>query len=628
MKETATGSPGKIGQLKRTIVTPIFIVTVLGFSFSWMLYLTSSRRAVEDVVQRLVAVVSERIAARTEHILGTARSMALTEAGYLRTLADPAGSLSALRRSFHHQIGSFREIGIVSAGFETGDYAEAQRLEDGTIRTGLAGKSTRGALELWNADANGYPLTPALSRPDYDPRKRPWYLAAVERGEAGWSAIYSYVSNGDLAISASVPFYADDRALQGVCSVTVDLGGLGDSLAAFPEARYGVIGIVDAEGRLIAASNGSPISNPADGSRYEASTSPDPSIARSAKLLLGGTARTDFMQVMEDDWVGTAWRLDTKLYPDWRVFILVDKTAFLQTLAATDKGTALILFLTLAATLAIGWVTVDRITAPLRRLRSAVRALEPGGNEAGYADVIAELATRKDEIGGLAEAFSDMGKRLDGSFASLNASIAEKEVLLREVHHRVKNNLQIIASILNLQASEMEDDRVIAAFEVCQERIQAMAYVHEDIYQSGSFSEIEMQSYFGKICDSVRWAKSFGTEGIEMDVNAAGISLSLDKSIPCGLIVNELVMNSIRHAFPGGRRGRILVCMERDGGDLVLTVSDDGIGKLNALADRGNEPAGIGSHLVESLVAQLRGRMPEPDAACGTGTCVVIRFPA
>ena len=141
----------------------------------------------------------------------------------------------------------------------------------------------------------------------------------------------------------------------------------------------------------------------------------------------------------------------------------------------------------------------------------------------------------------------------------LRASLAEKEVLLKEVHHRVKNNLQIISSLLTLQARETTDADAHRMFEECQGRIRSMALIHEQLYQSGELARIDFCEYARRLCahlvDSV--GALDGRVALRIDVTAAPLPLNL--AIPCGMILNELVSNALKHAFPGGRRGQIVV---------------------------------------------------------------------
>ena len=205
----------------------------------------------------------------------------------------------------------------------------------------------------------------------------------------------------------------------------------------------------------------------------------------------------------------------------------------------------------------------------------------------------------------------------------LRRSLEEKEVLLREVHHRVKNNLNIISSLLNLQSSVITTPaQALAAFENSRDRIQAMALVHEELYDSRDYSRVDMSEYLNKLILALRQAHCPGDE-IASSVRADGIVLNVSAAIPCGLILNELITNAFKHAFPNGRCGDVGVFFhEAEGGCFELTISDNGVGML--LGNVGKDPGAMGLTLVRLLVGQLGGSM---DLSAENGTVCRIRFP-
>lgn len=207
---------------------------------------------------------------------------------------------------------------------------------------------------------------------------------------------------------------------------------------------------------------------------------------------------------------------------------------------------------------------------------------------------------------------------------ALMQSIAEKELLLQEVHHRVKNNLQIICSLINLQlnasARSDADRRLLIDIE---SRVRAMSLVHETLYRSDDFSSVGLSSYIGSLCGYLLDAYSVDRQKIRLGLSIADLRLPLEKAIPCGLIVNELVVNAIKHAFPEGKAGSIEVSLsEEPDGRVSLTVSDDGAGPAASLD--GSSPT-IGMNLVRTLSKQLGG---EFSVISGTGMTAKVVFPA
>ena len=201
-------------------------------------------------------------------------------------------------------------------------------------------------------------------------------------------------------------------------------------------------------------------------------------------------------------------------------------------------------------------------------------------------------------------------------------SLREKEVLLREIHHRVKNNLQVISSLLNLQLASEPSAEARKGLIESQSRIQSMALIHQLLYQSKDLARIDFDEYLRALVEYLVTAyDDFGR--ITATVNAPRVRLDLDRSIPCGLIVNELVTNSFRHAFPEQRRGNVSIDIRQaDDTTLVLEVRDDGIGMPPDFDLQ--TAATFGLQIARSLTAQLGGTI---ELVPGTGTNVRITFP-
>jgi len=206
--------------------------------------------------------------------------------------------------------------------------------------------------------------------------------------------------------------------------------------------------------------------------------------------------------------------------------------------------------------------------------------------------------------------------------AEMRASLREKEVLLKEIHHRVKNNLQIINSLLSMQAEAIDDPRVRAALDESRNRIRAMALIHETLYTEGDLGRIEVASYLSRLVNALvrGYRQAGGSVEVRLDV-PPDVSLPLDAAVPCGLIINELVTNSFKYAFPRGGAGQIEVSVACNAGrEWVLRVSDDGIGMpeldLNSLSS-------TGLHLVTGLCDQLEASY---DVTCEGGTRWTISF--
>lgn len=206
--------------------------------------------------------------------------------------------------------------------------------------------------------------------------------------------------------------------------------------------------------------------------------------------------------------------------------------------------------------------------------------------------------------------------------AALRASLAEKDALLREVHHRVKNNLQVVTSLLSLQAQRERSDQAIAALRDTQARVRAMALLHETLYRSTSLAQVALAPYLGAICEQL--ARSFGVGATpRLTVAIDDLVVPLELAMPAGLLLSELVVNALKHAFPAGAAGEIVVSARRlDDGRIEVAVADDGVGLPRDLDP--TTTSSLGLRLVQRLAEQLEGELVTERGA--PGTVVRVRF--
>ncbi len=190
--------------------------------------------------------------------------------------------------------------------------------------------------------------------------------------------------------------------------------------------------------------------------------------------------------------------------------------------------------------------------------------------------------------------------------AKVRESLAEKEVLLKEIHHRVKNNLQVVSSLLRLQAAGLKDEATAALFYESQARVRSMALIHEQLYRAGNLAQVNFASYLERLVpDLGRSYRTDSTAKVDLKIEAEPVLLPVDSAIPCGLIVNELITNALKHAFPKGRQGTIIVRLAAQGPQTTLTVRDDGVGFPQDVDFR--KSGSLGLQLVSTLASQLGG---------------------
>jgi PAS domain S-box-containing protein len=206
----------------------------------------------------------------------------------------------------------------------------------------------------------------------------------------------------------------------------------------------------------------------------------------------------------------------------------------------------------------------------------------------------------------------------------IRASLREKEVLLKEIHHRVKNNLQVISSLLSLQAEYLKDESMLKIMRESQNRVKSMALVHEKLYQSQNLASIEFGEYVRELVTQLSRSYGINPDLIRLNISTDAIDLAVDRAIPCGIIVNELVTNALKYAFPGGRHGTIDVLLHNlADGKIRLVIRDDGVGLPRDLEL--HNASSLGLTLVYMLADQVQGELAISRDGAGTEFSLTFR---
>ena len=198
---------------------------------------------------------------------------------------------------------------------------------------------------------------------------------------------------------------------------------------------------------------------------------------------------------------------------------------------------------------------------------------------------------------------------------------AENELLLKEIHHRVKNNLEVVSSLLELQSAQIDDPAVQSAMLASQNRVHSMGIIHQKLYQGEHLAAIEMRDYFINLGENI--VSSFNAEGrVKVECSMSKLVLDVDTAISIGLITNELITNSLKYAFAEKENGNINISLNEEGaeGGLILKISDDGIGKV---PDQKAKGTGFGTQLITLLTRQLDGKLLYE---INNGTTVLLYF--
>jgi two-component sensor histidine kinase len=261
--------------------------------------------------------------------------------------------------------------------------------------------------------------------------------------------------------------------------------------------------------------------------------------------------------------------------------------------------------------LVVRWITyLDRITSAYAAGRHNVRPERASAAPA--------------EIRSLGETFTRMADLISARESELRESLAQKEVLVREIHHRVKNNLQLVMSLLNLHARRIRDPRAEIEFTEALSRINALATLHRRLYESENLQEVDLRWFLDDLCAELRRGGLAGPRDIDLTVHAPSEVIGPDIAVPLGLLVTETITNAYKHAFQGAERGLIDVRIERDSpATLILTVRDNGTGFDPEGAEQ--DQGGLGRSLIDAFVRQLHGELTISSDA---GTEVRVHFRA
>ena len=230
------------------------------------------------------------------------------------------------------------------------------------------------------------------------------------------------------------------------------------------------------------------------------------------------------------------------------------------------------------------------------------------------------------EVQALSASFTEATQALAVQKKQLEAAIEKQDLLMKEIHHRVKNNLQIVASLLNLQASRIRVPEARAEFASARDRVRALATLHRHLYSQGELTTISMRNFLIELCGQLFDAMGEPQAGrIGLTIEASELEMSGDQAVPLSLVVTEAVSNAVKYAFPGGRHGHVEVRLVNEGENARLTIKDDGVGIAEGKAETETGTRdGLGLQLIKGFSKQLGAVLTVHQ---GGGTCYELVIP-
>ncbi len=757
----------------RTILLVPFLVQILVISglVGYISY-RNGQKAVNEVVVQLHSEINARINEYLKTFVETPYHIIQNNAVSINQGLLDYQNQFKMERYFREQINIYKYVSSIYFGNRSGGIANSGR-EAITGTTYLIGTDAfrSGTLRKYSTTLDGSRARLLLTVPNFDSRSRPWYKAALAKGDSVWSDVYILFTGQDMAISASRPVYGRGRQLLGVVSVDLFLSHISSFLAGMNIGKTGLSYIIDQKGMLIAASTNEMIFTPKRTGetqrRLQAAESSTPLIRKSYEVLVkecGGSG--DIKSTKHLDFSSGGNTFFIQVSPlinqsglEWIIVSVIPESDFMEEISSNNKVTILLILASIVISIIIGYFTSKWISEPVFRLKSSVQAMSSGVwpeipgespiaeiddlkisffqmsgqmkelienltieikerkltegalreseekyreliqlsnsiilrmdnkgrvtyandyalNFFGYSrdellwkSVIGTIVPQTDRSGRNLEEMVDQlvtdptqferneneNMRKDGShvwivwsnrgIAEENGKIVEvlcigtditqrrlaeieikkllgeKEIILHEVHHRIKNNMNTIAGLLYLQSMSIEDATAASALKDAHNRVLSMMLIYDKLFCSADFNSISTVSYFPELIAGIK--STFPDSGnIEIQTRIDDCVLDSNVLVPVGIVINELITNSFKYAFPGKRTGLIEIAFLKTGDKTFSIIfKDNGTGIPESIVL--GESKGFGLNLVHLLTQQMQGRV---EIIRGEGTTFKIMF--
>ena len=449
----------------------------------------------------------------------------------------------------------------------------------------------------------------------------PWFQEVKRTGALSLGYFTLSRETAEPIISMVVPLRSADQKLVGAILVGIRLPWLGSLARKNGLPPEGVVYLLDSKGTVMTSSDQF-LTAPEPGQGIVGADRPPQERAHPGAEHLQAVAKraaTDFVEVGKDGVTRLFSAADLRNGSLFIVFGLPQRTAMSWSHAQTMLivfGPVVMLLLAIGTAAIGGELLVSR---SVKRLLGVVNAY--GRDELSAK---ADLRRSPREIRQFAEAFSSMAERIVARESELKRTVEQKENLLREVHHRVKNNLQVVSSFLNLQSRSVGDDTARRALTEARSRVRTLALVHDHLHDGGAGLFVDFAAYVDSLVDQLSRMHDLPSRGIAITTEIEPIDLPQAGAVAVALFITEAVTNAIDHGFPAPRGGTIVVRLVRPDPDHArLTITDDGVGIGNSTPDGASGHSGIGTSLMRAFANQLDGEVAfEHDA----GTKVTLTF--
>lgn len=459
---------------------------------------------------------------------------------------------------------------------------------------------------------------------------RDWHAEAQLFGSFAISDYTVTTGSEYPVIVAAQAVYERGGELRGVLAATIRLYWLSDFVRDIGLPPGSIFYLIDGNGNVLAGRTATAgRASPSGPDLADAGASPDPARDRAALSaitgtdladLLGNRSLADFESEGED---GMRRVFSAVALPHGGVTALfgMPATSMLGWLEEDVTNQMLaIAGMWLSGIIAAWFGARYLVTRWIANLRDMARAYGRGDYAATRA-----FGRAPEELADLGETLGLMARRIEDREADLRATVTQKDILLREIHHRVKNNLQIVSSLLNIRGDRVEEPAGLAAIDEVKSQVRALALVHRYLYETGDVLEIDLRAFMTELCESTLTALAQASGPVELELDIPPCPIATDRAIPIALLTVEAMTNALKHAFPDGRPGRITVRFEPSRpGCGRLTIADDGIGMPEEHL-RGDAEPGIGLTLIEAFAQQVGGRVEIlGPPAIETGTVIAV----